>query len=213
MNRSQRLIELYHLLLNHFGPQGWWPAKTSFEVCVGAILTQNTNWQNVEKAIANLRRQDLLDPEALWRVPTDHLAHLIRPAGYYNLKARRLKNFLEFVMEGWQGDLEAMFAEGLSLRPRLLAVSGIGPETADSILLYAGHLPIFVVDAYTKRILHRHLLVPEEAGYQEIQDFFMENLPEDVQLYQEYHALLVALGKNFCLKGRPRCPQCPAKGW
>ena len=173
MNRSQRLIELYHLLLNHFGPQGWWPAKTSFEVCVGAILTQNTNWQNVEKAIANLRRQDLLDPEALWRVPTDHLAHLIRPAGYYNLKARRLKNFLEFVMKGWQGDLEAMFAEGLSLRPRLLAVSGIGPETADSILLYAGHLPIFVVDAYTKRILHRHLLVPEEAGYQEIQDFFM----------------------------------------
>ncbi|WP_456430907.1 endonuclease III domain-containing protein [Thermosulfuriphilus sp.] len=213
MDLKKRLLELYDRLLDHFGPQGWWPAESPFEVCVGAILTQNTNWQNVERAIENLKKQSLLEPSALARIPLDRLAYLIRPAGYYNIKARRLRNFVDFLLQGWQGDLKAMFAEGLALRDKLLGLSGIGPETADSILLYAGDLPIFVVDAYTKRILHRHLLAPEEIAYDELQALFMESLPQDVALYQEYHALLVALGKGYCLKSRPKCPQCPANGW
>ncbi len=207
------LLEIYHRLYHHFGPQGWWPAETPFEVCVGAILTQNTNWQNVEKALAGLKARELLSPEALAEVPLEVLAELIRPAGYFRVKAQRLKHFLSFLMEEYQGKLELMAQEELeTLRPKLLAVKGIGPETADSILLYALEKPVFVVDAYTKRLLLRHGLTTEEAGYHELQELFMRNLPRDPRLYNEYHALLVACGKTYCLSRKPRCAECCLEG-
>lgn len=178
---------------------------------MGAILTQNTAWANVEKAIANLKAQGLMSPEALNTLSLNELAELIRPAGYYRVKAARLKPFLEYLLREYQGNLEKMFKKPLgALRKELLNLHGIGEETADSILLYAGGYPIFVVDAYTRRILHRHGLARESATYQEIQAIFMENLPKKVDLFNEYHALLVATGKHFCRK-RPGCEVCPLK--
>ncbi len=194
------------------GPQGWWPGETPFEVCVGAILTQNTNWQNVERAINNLKKKGLLSPQALHELPEDVLAELIRPAGYFRVKARRLKNFIRFLVENFEGDLARLFALPLEeARQALLTVSGIGPETADSILLYAGEKPTFVIDAYTRRILIRHGLATEEMGYEDLREMFMRHLPEDSALYNEYHALLVAVGKNFCRPQNPRCEECPLK--
>jgi endonuclease-3 related protein len=204
------LREVYQRLFDSLGPQHWWPGQSPFEVMVGAVLTQNTNWQNVEKAIRNLRQADLLEPRALHAVPTEELEELIRPAGYFRIKARRLHNLLEMLVDRYGGSLETMFGSGLpDLREELLTVSGIGPETADSILLYAGGLPIFVVDAYTYRVLTRHGWIDFQAGYQEIQDLFQSSLPEDTALYNEYHALLVRVGKEFCRKSNPRCEQCP----
>ena len=206
------IFNLYQKLYSCFGPQYWWPAETAFEVMVGAILTQNTNWQNVEKAIDNLKNHKLLNPQALHRLPQARLTSLIRPAGYYNIKAKRLKHFLEFLFKTYNGSLKKMSCRNLGdLRQQLLSVNGIGPETADSILLYALSKPIFVVDAYTKRILLRHKLIRRDTSYDEIQSLFMNNLKTNVKLFNEYHALLVKLGKEYCLKKKARCEACPLK--
>lgn len=207
------LMEVYELLFQAFGPQQWWPGDTPFEVMVGAVLTQNTNWGNVHRAITNLKEAGLLEPKALDRVPLAELEELIRPAGYFRVKARRLRNLLRLVVDRYDGSLEAMFANHpATLREELLSVQGIGLETADSILLYAGNMPVFVVDAYTHRVLSRHGWIDFQADYHEIQDLFHSSLPEDVQLFNEYHALLVRLGKDYCRKRRPRCADCPLAG-
>lgn len=203
------LLAIYHTLLSFLGEQGWWPADTPFEVMVGAVLTQNTSWRNVERAIDNLKSEGVLTSLALGEIEEGRLAALIRPAGYYNVKAKRLKSLIEFLDMGYGGDLVRMFSEPLlCLRQKILAVHGIGPETADSILLYAGEKPIFVIDAYTKRILSRHGMINDGASYGDIQNLFMQSLPPDVALYQEYHALLVRLAKTFC-KTTPNCAECP----
>jgi len=205
-----KVLEIYEILLNHFGPQGWWPGETPFEIMVGAVLTQNTNWINVSKAIDNLQKENLLSFEKLHGLSIESLAQKIRPAGYFNLKAARLKNLLNFVAREYNGSLEDMFAVDMhTLREEILTVKGIGPETADSILLYAGRKPVFVVDAYTHRIFARHNIVAAEDGYHEIQEYFALSLPEDVALFNEYHALIVRLGKEFCKKSKPMCSQCP----
>jgi endonuclease-3 related protein len=202
----------YKKLYAHFGPQYWWPGGTGFEVMVGAILTQNTNWQNVEKAIGNLKRKKVLNFRSLNRLSGKKLAKFIRPAGYYNVKAERLKFFLRFLAESYEGSLRKMMQEDAAvLREKLLNVKGIGKETADSILLYALNKPVFVIDAYTKRVLSRHGLLKHEAGYDEAQELFTKNLKQDAGLFNEFHALLVRLGKEFCLKKRPRCEECPLK--
>lgn len=207
---APELRSLYRRLITFFGAQHWWPGETPFEVCVGAILTQNTAWTNVEKAIDNLKRKNLLTPKALFSLPDEQLAELIRPSGYFNLKAKRLKGFLRFLENDCGGSLDRLFAEPLeSLRPRLLSVYGIGPETADSILLYAGHKPAFVVDAYTCRIFSRLGYVEEGVSYHAMQQVFTRRLPPDVKLFNEYHALLVALGKDYCRPKHPRCGGCP----
>ena len=202
---------MYRAMERALGPQGWWPGQTRFEVIVGAILTQNTAWTNVARAIANLRRAHVLSPQALAALPTSRLARLVRSSGYYRTKARRVKRFLRFLQARYRLDLSRMFAEPpSSLRKELLAVPGIGPETADSILLYAGNVPIFVVDAYTRRILQRHGLIRPDATYDAMQALFMGNLPPDASLYNEYHALLVAVGKDFC-RPVPHCEDCPLR--
>lgn len=209
---DKKLYSVYEKLYSHFGPQYWWPADTAFEVAVGAILTQNTSWLNVEKAIKNLKKRNLLNFSKLHKLPRSRLASLIKPSGYYNIKASRLESFLDFLFNSCKGRLAIMEKRGLGdLRRQLLSVRGIGPETADSILLYAMKKPIFVVDAYTKRILSRHNFIKEDAAYEEIQNLFMKNLENDVQLFNEYHALLVKLGKDYCLKSKPKCDICPLK--
>ena len=200
---------IYQKLLATFGPQKWWPAETKFEVIVGAILTQNTNWGNVEKALANLKHAEVLTPSGLHKIPASKLARLIKSSGYFNIKAKRLKNFINFFFKEYDGDLATMANEPLDiLRKKILAVNGIGPETADSILLYACDYPIFVVDAYTKRIFSRHKFVTSDADYYQIQKLFMKHLPLDVKLFNEHHALIVRLGKDYC-KTKPRCEICP----
>ena len=204
------LTQVYRRLFDVFGPQHWWPGDSPFEVMLGAVLTQNTNWQNVERAIRNLRDADLLEPHALYNMPVEELEQLIQPAGYFRVKARRLRNLLEFLIDRYDGSLDAMFAVGLpELREQLLGVNGIGPETADSILLYAGGLPSFVVDAYTHRVFSRHGWIDFDADYHQIQDYLQSGLPQEVPLYNEYHALLVRLGKDFCKKSNPQCKECP----
>ncbi|MHC4712468.1 MAG: endonuclease III domain-containing protein [Planctomycetota bacterium] len=206
---SETLREFYDALHDRFGPQRWWPGDTPFEVMVGAVLTQNTNWKNVEKAIDNLKKANLLDPRALYAAPRERVAEVIRPAGYFNIKAARLHNLIALVVEKFGADLEALFAGGVDeLREKLLAVRGIGRETADSIVLYAARKPTFVVDAYTFRLCVRHGLVFEDASYDELKSLFEDNLPADVPLFNEYHALIVRLGKEFCRK-RARCGDCP----
>jgi endonuclease-3 related protein len=206
---SSPLVELYRRLLDAFGPQQWWPGETPFEVLVGAVLVQNTAWKNVERAIDRLRDADLLDPHALGAVALPDLAELIRPAGYFRLKARRLKNLLTFVLDEYGGSLDDMFAVGLPrLREQLLSVNGVGPETADSILLYAGGLPTFVVDTYTARVLKRHGWIEPEADYYAIKEHFEGQLDEDAAVFNEYHALLVRLGHLHCRK-TPKCEECP----
>ncbi len=213
-DKKTTLLELYNRLYEAFGPRHWWPGDSPFEIAIGAILTQNTAWRNVKKAITNLKQENLLSPHALYRVPVQDLAAVIKPAGYYNVKALRLKHFIRFLFQESDGDLDRLFAEELdTLRDNLLSVNGIGPETADSILLYAGNKPTFVVDAYTKRIFFRHGLIPEEAPYEELRGLFMDALEPDVGLFNEFHALLVHLGHTFCLKRNPRCGECPAEGW
>jgi endonuclease-3 related protein len=199
---------MYRAMKRVLGAQGWWPGRTRFEVIVGAILTQNTAWINVARAIANLHRARVLSPMALEVLPTRRLARLIKPSRYYNIKAARLKRFVRFLRTRYGLNLSLMFAQRPSiLRQELLAVPGIGPETADSILLYAGGVPSFVADTYTRRILSRHGLVPPDATYDAIQALFMGNLPPDATLYNEFHALLVAVGKDHC-RPVPRCAMC-----
>jgi len=207
-NTSKTLTEVYNRLFEHYGPQHWWPGDSPFEVIIGAILTQSTAWANVEKAIANLKTAGLLDPESLDAIVTDKLAALIRPSGYYNAKAAKLKAFVERLHDGYGGSLDRLFALDTSdLRKELLSIHGIGPETADSILLYAAHRPIFVIDAYTKRIIGRLGLAPASDSYEAFQRLFMENLPHDEGMFNEYHALFVRHGKDVCRK-MPRCEGC-----
>ncbi|MBU1274732.1 MAG: endonuclease III domain-containing protein [Proteobacteria bacterium] len=214
MSTSQRLNELYQRLLDAYGPLGWWPGESPFEVMVGAVLTQNTNWANVVKAIANLKRAGVLSLPALGALERPRLAQLIRPAGYYNLKAGRLANLLAMVNERYEGDLEWFFAQSTGeMRRSLLAVKGVGPETADSICLYAAGKPVFVIDAYTFRILGRHGLADQDMGYFELQELFMDALPADAAMFNQFHAMLVNLGKDRCKKTNPVCQGCPAEGW
>lgn len=209
MNKSERIKGFYYALYKRFGPQGWWPADTELECILGAILTQNTAWKNVEKALENLRKEGLISIEKLALISIPALADLIRPSGYFNQKAMKVKNFIRFLMENYDGDLQKMLEEDTAnLREKLLDVRGIGPETADSILLYAAKKPTFVVDAYTYRVLSRHGLIPEESTYGETQEVFMDSLPKDAQLFNEYHALIVRLGKEWCKKS-PMCEGCP----
>lgn len=207
----------YHTLHRELGPQDWWPADTPFEVIVGAILTQSTAWTNVEQAIHNLRRERLLTPAALRRVSLARLEKLVRPSGYFRQKARKLRAFLDFLFEEYGGSLDKMFRTPTAgLREKLLSVHGIGPETADSILLYAGQHPVFVVDSYTQRILSRHGLVPEPGkngnarpAYEHTRALFESSLPRDPQLYNEFHALLVQVGKHWCRPQQALCDECP----
>lgn len=206
---NQVLTEMFNLLYAALGAQNWWPAETELEMMVGAILTQNTNWNNVEKAIENLRKGDLLSVAGLRDIPISVLAEYIRPAGYYNIKARRLKNLIGHIEGTHYGDINTFLSlDTDALRSELLSVRGIGRETADSIVLYGAGKPLFVVDTYTYRILARHEIVQEEAGYDELQSLFMDNLPHDVELFKEFHALIVKTGKVYCRK-KPLCPTCP----
>ena len=211
MRKTKALLQIYQKMFDALGPRHWWPGETPFEVIIGAILTQNTNWSNVEKAIKNLKTAGKLSPEGMYELSVTELAELIRPSGFFNIKAKRVKAFINWLFSRYEGNLSKMFAQDLqALRGELLSVKGIGPETADSILLYAGNMPTFVVDAYTHRIFSRHELIPEESTYDEMKSFFEENLPEDVQLFNEYHALIVNIGKTFC-KTKKVCEPCPLK--
>jgi endonuclease III related protein len=206
--------DAYGLLYAFFGPQGWWPGETPFEVMVGAILTQNTSWSNVAKAIANLKNSGLLTFETLSRCNSEEIASYIRSSGYYNLKARRLRNLLDLVESDYHGKLDLFLAEDLAIaRRKLLEVKGVGPETADSILLYACGHAIFVVDMYTHRVFSRHNLVLEESDYQSIQTVFMDHLPPDARLYNEFHALIVRVATTYCKKKNPLCEECPLQGF
>ncbi len=208
------LQDVYQSLRKQFEHQNWWPGETPLEIAVGAILTQNTNWSNVERAIANLKKARVLSVAALDRLATPELAELIRPAGYFNVKAKRLHNFIRYIMEAYGGDLQALLAQATeTLREELLAISGIGPETADSIALYAGGHPVFVVDAYTKRILFRHGWIDEDADYFAMQELFESELPQEVDLYNDFHAQIVMVGKNWCKRSKPDCENCPLKGY
>lgn len=213
MNNTKRdkLLAIYKILRKAYGPQKWWPAKTRFEVIVGAILTQNTAWSNVEKAINNLKKAKLLLPEKIKNVKNGYLTGLIKPAGYYNIKAQRLKNFVFFLYSQYGGSLRKLSSEEpVKLRKALLGVNGIGPETCDSIMLYALGKKIFVIDAYTKRIFSRHGFFGESSDYHAAQKYFMDNLPKSGKLYNEYHALIVRLAKDFC-KTKPDCETCPLR--
>jgi endonuclease-3 related protein len=206
LNRT--LLNIYHRLYTKYGPQHWWPAEEPFEVIVGAILTQSTAWTNVEKAIKNLKNADVLNADALRKLSNDKLAGLIHACGYYNIKARKLKAFAEWFGGKYHDSLESLFAQDVvSLRQQLLNIYGIGEETADSIILYAGNKPTFVIDAYTRRVMGRVGIKPYKDNYIDWQRLFMENLPADVRLFNEYHALLVKLGKEVC-RTQPLCGQC-----
>ena len=205
------LLRIHKALLEAFGPQHWWPGETAFEVMVGAILTQNTAWTNVERAVGNLRDANLLCPNALTKARNGRLARLIRPSGYFNQKADRLKSFAQWLVKRTNGDAARLFdTDAAALREELLALKGIGPETADSILLYAGNVPVFVVDAYTRRAFSRHFFIDSDAKYHEIRTFFERNLPAKWTLFNEFHALIVALGKDIC-RPTPRCSACPIR--
>ncbi len=203
------LAVIYRRLFGHFGPQHWWPGDEPFEVMVGAILTQSASWTNVEKGIGTLKKARALTPRALRDLPLNELAGLIHSCGYYNAKAVKLKALAQWLEETFRDNLDEMFSKDTySLRSRLLEVHGIGEETADSILLYACHKPVFVIDAYTRRIIDRLKISPISRDYAGYQRLFMDNLPAEVQLFNEYHALLVAQGKNSCRKQQPLCPGC-----
>jgi endonuclease III related protein len=204
------LLMIHKKLYRYFGPQNWWPGDTPFEIAVGAVLTQNTNWGNVEKAIQNLKKQGVLSSRGIHGLSVKELASLIKPAGYFNVKAKRLRSFLDFLMNEYHGRMENMAREDLTqLRPKLLGIHGIGPETADSILLYALEKPIFVIDAYTKRILSRHGIMASDRSYAEFQELFHASVKRDLHLYNEYHALFVRVGKTLCRRTKPLCEKCP----
>lgn len=213
VSRREQLESMYAALEAHFGFTGWWPADSPFEVAVGAILTQNTAWRNVERAIENLKRARLLAPSAILNCENGNLEEALRPSGYFRVKARRLRSFCVFLIDSFDGDPCAMARLPLAeLRPRLLDVNGIGPETADDILLYACEKPVFVVDAYTRRIFSRHGLCPPDAQYEPLRALFERHLAADPGLFKEYHALIVYTGKEFCRRV-PRCETCPLRPW
>ena len=201
----------YDDLLAHFGPSGWWPGDTPFEVCVGAILTQNTAWANVEKAIANLKRLRMMSASTILAAPVDELEDALIPSGYFRVKSRRLRRFCEYLIDQHGGSVERMARTPIAvLRAQLLAVHGIGPETADDILLYACDKPVFVVDTYTRRVFARHGFVEPSVTYETLQEFLTSYLPEDLHLYKDYHAQIVNVGKEYC-KPTPRCADCPLR--
>ncbi len=205
------LAAIYTELYQAWGPQHWWPARTRFEMIVGAILTQNTAWSNVERALSRLRKVGALRPATLHHASIETIAEWIRPSGYYNMKAKRLKAFTTLLFEQFDGKLNRLFAlETAALRQILLDVNGIGPETADSILLYAAQRSQFVIDAYTKRFLVRHNWINPSATYDDIAALFHRQLPPDVPHYNEYHALIVYLGKTYC-RTKPDCANCPLR--
>ena len=209
---GDKLYDIYYRLSNRFGPQHWWPAEGPFEVMVGAILTQSAAWSNVEKAITNLRVAGALSPARLRQLPLSDIASLVYSSGYYNAKALKLKSMANWLGEYCRDDLDRLFATEMGqLRRELLSVHGIGEETADSIILYAANKPVFVIDAYTRRIIDRIGLSPEKPTYAGYQRFFMDNLPPDADLFNEYHALLVCQGKNVCRKN-PACTDCCLAG-
>jgi endonuclease-3 related protein len=204
------LYPIYQKLYRAFGPQHWWPGDTPFEIAVGAILTQNTNWTNVKKAIQNLKRENALSARALHTMPVKVLAELIRPTGYFNIKAKRLKSFITFLKNNYHGSMKKMRNKDIVfLRKELLSIHGVGSETADSILLYALDKPIFVIDAYTKRVLSRHGIMDYKDSYDTFQKLFHSALKKDVQMFNEYHALFVRVGKTFCKRQKPICDECP----
>ncbi len=207
-----KLKVIYEILSKAFGTQHWWPGDTPFEIAVGAVLTQNTNWGNVERAINNLKAARVLSAKKIYEMPISRLAALIRPAGYFNVKTKRLKSFIDFLMKDYHGSMKKLRDEDMHiLREKLLSIHGIGPETADSILLYALGKPAFVIDSYTKRVLSRHKIMDYGKSYEEFQDLFQSSLEKDVELFNEYHALLVKVGKTYC-RPEPRCKGCPLNG-
>jgi endonuclease-3 related protein len=212
MRTADTLQAMYPLMLDRLGPSGWWPGNSPFETALGAVLTQNASWTNVEKAIANIREAGRLHPAGLAELTEEELAELIRPSGYFRVKAKRLRSLLDFLARENAMDLQLGELRGqdtAELRERLLAVKGVGPETCDSILLYALDMPVFVVDAYTWRILTRHALIPEDAGYHEMQELFTAALDPDTALFNEYHALIVRTAATWCRKNKPLCDDCP----
>ena len=212
MRDSEDLKIIYETLLRAFGPQGWWPGDTQTEVIIGAVLTQNTAWTNVEKALLQLEKNNLLDFRILHEISEEELAELIRPSGYYTVKSKRLKNLVYWIMDSCNGNLAILEKYTTEhLRKELLSINGIGEETADSILLYAFNRSVFVVDTYTKRILSRHGFISTRATYAEIQDMYHRCYPDDVRVYNEYHALLVKTGKLHCKPGQD-CTSCPLQG-
>ena len=203
------LRRMYELMSGHFGPTHWWPGDTPFEIAVGAILTQNTAWTNVEKAIANLKRERLLSPQTILTCPSGKLENALAPSGYFRVKTKRLRSFCAFLVQRYDGSMARMAKRPLEvLRPELLAIHGVGPETADDILLYACGKTVFVVDAYTRRIFSRHGLVPEKIEYEDLRRFFESHVEPDLHCYKEYHGLIVWTGKEFCRRN-PKCAECP----
>src|SRR6266853_3121130 len=211
-NTGPLLKRYFTAMSQNLGPMSWWPARTPFEVIVGAILTQNTSWGNVERAIANLRSAQMLTPSAISEARMSRLAVLVRPSGYFRQKAKKLKAFVRFLQREYGGSLKRMFDTPTEiLRGKLLSVHGIGPETADSILLYAGNHPVFVVDAYTHRIFGRHGITDSKPQYETVRALFESGLPRHPQLWNEFHALIVNTGKTWCRKSAPRCEECPLR--
>ena len=208
-NTQQRLLNIFNMLLNSFGKRNWWPGETELEVIVGAVLTQNTSWKNVEKAINNLKRHSALDIDALYEMERATLATIIKSSGFYNIKSKRLKNIINVIYNEYSSNiLNLKILDMLKVRNKLLEINGIGKETADSIILYALGKPIFVIDVYTKRFLKNHRLYKGDDDYDALQSFFMKNLPEDTYLFNEFHALIVYLCQTFCKKV-PLCSKCP----
>ena len=206
---SKYFLRIYTTLYKTFGPQQWWPGDTPFEVMVGAILTQNTNWRNVSKAIDNIKKVRLLEPKKLLK-HHQMIPQLIKPSGFYKLKSQRLINFLEYFVKNYKGNIRNFKGKRTeAIRKGFLSITGIGHETADSILLYALNRPIFVIDTYTRRIFSRHNIFAADLFYDEIRHILETNLPKNVQLYNEYHALIVKLGKEYCKKNEPLCSICP----
>jgi endonuclease III related protein len=213
-NVPAKLKQYYVALFDRLGPQGWWPGRTRLEVILGAILTQNTSWRNAARAIGEFRKVGLLKLSRLERVTQVELEPVVRPAGFYRQKAATIRGFLDWLTASCGGSLPRMFARPTEeLREELLKLRGFGPETVDAILVYAGQRPSFVADAYTRRILARHGLVEETAGYEAVRDFLHEHLPADAALFNEYHALLVEVGKRYCRKERPKCEGCPLESF
>lgn len=206
---ARTLREIYRLLEHHFGPTHWWPGDTPFEIAVGAILTQNTAWTNVERAIANLKSADLLDPVRMLECEDEILEQALRPSGYFRVKTRRLRSFCRHLVDHYDGSMAKMAERPMpALREEILCINGIGPETADDILLYALDKVVFVVDAYTRRILSRHGVCAGDIGYEDLRALFERNLRPDLQTFREYHGLIVYCGKDFC-RTRPKCDGCP----
>lgn len=210
-NTQQRLLDIFDILLKSFGKRNWWPGETELEIIIGAVLTQNTSWKNVEKAIDNLKQHNALDLQTLFEMDKATLALIIKPSGFYNIKSSRLKNLINVIYNDYASNILNINKLNMwDTREKLLEINGIGKETADSIILYALNKPIFVIDVYTKRFLKNHRIYDGQNDYDSIQGFFMRNLPKDTYLFNEFHALIVYLCQNFCKKV-PLCNKCPLK--